>query len=278
MKQNNIISIIIPAYNEEENIGQCLQSLLVQSYQPLEIIVIDDGSTDKTLSIIKEYSVKFLQQNHKGPAKARNLGAKNAKGKILVFADSDMTFDKDFVHDLVNPIIKGEHRGTFSKEEYISNWDNNWSRCWNINMNFPKQKMIPDDYPDEGMDFRAILKSEFEKINGFDDTGYTDTWSLQKKLGYKPHAIVGAKYFHVNPDNLPEVFMQSRWSAKREYKLGILGEVVALIRSSLPFSILIGLYKSIRFAESSFLPFKLVYDFGQFFGILEMTFGGKLSK
>lgn len=278
MVKNPLVSVIIPSFNEEKNIGDCLESITKQSYNPLQIIVVDDGSTDKTAAIIKMHQVDFLVQNHKGPALARNLGVKNAKGEILVFADSDMTFEKAFVGDLVGSIINGEYKGTFSKEEYISNWDNVWSRCWNYNQNWPSKKMIPDEFPDEGMDFRAILKSEFDKVNGFDDTGYTDTWTLAKKLEYKPHSVSGAKYFHSNPDNLGEIFLQSRWSSKREYKLGVLGQIIALVRVSLPFSILIGLYKSLKYSEVKFLIFKVVYDLGQFVGILEMIFGGKLSK
>jgi glycosyltransferase involved in cell wall biosynthesis len=275
------VSIIVPSYNEEKNISRCIETLMQQNYQPLEIIVIDDGSKDQTLEYISKFknqNIKVLTQKHLGPAKARNLGVKHASGDILIFADSDMSFDKNFVEDLVRPIISLKYKGTFSKEEYISNWDNRWSRCWNYNQNWPKQKMIPDDYPNEGMDFRALLKSEFQRVGGFDNIGYTDTWSLFKKLGYRPHSVAGAKYYHVNPDNLPEVFLQARWSSKRNYKFGYLGKIIALFRTFLPISLLIGIYKALKYKELSFIPFKITYDLGQLVGILELLFGGKLSK
>jgi len=137
--------------------------------------------------------------------------------------------------------------------------------------------MIPEDYPDQGQDFRAIGKKDFLSVNGFDDTGYTDTWTLAKKLGYKPQAVEGAKYFHRNPDSLKEVFLQSKWVAKRSYKLGRLGLVVALIRVSVPLSLIIGIYKALKFQEIGFVLFKLVFDLGAFLGIIEMT-QGKLAK
>ncbi len=278
MNKFKSLSIIIPTFNEEKNIGKCLKSILAQSYSKFEVIVVDDGSTDKTVDILGQFKVKLLKQKHHGPGKARNLGAKESNGEILVFIDADMTFDQEFLSELVKPINDGTYKGTFSKEEYISNWDNVWSRCWNFNQDWPKQKMIPDDYPDEGIDFRAILKSEFDKIGGFSDVGYTDTWSLAEKLGYKPHSVRGAKYFHSNPDNLSEVFIQSKWSAKRDYKFGFFGKLIALLRTSLPVSLFFGLFKSMKYSQLEFIIFKIIYDLGAFIGIWEMLIFNKLSK
>lgn len=272
------ISIIIPTYNEQENIENCLKTLLDQSYPQVEIIVVDDGSTDNTVSIINKYPVKLLHQKHQGPGVARNKASKEAEGEVLVFMDADMTFSKDFIKDLITPIREGQVMGTFSKEEYISNWENVWSRCWNINQNWPKQKMIPDDYPDEGQDFRAILKSEFLRVGGFDNVGYTDTWTLSEKLGYKPRAVKGAVYYHANPSHLKEVFIQSKWASKRNYKFGFIGKLITLIRCSLPVSFVTGLLKSVKYKEPLFIIFKIIYDLGVFWGITEMMFLGKLSK
>lgn len=273
-----LVSIIIPAYNEENHIADCLRTLLNQTYKETEIIAVDDGSSDKTVQKITEYPVELLSQSHQGPAKARNKAAKMAKGRILVFVDSDMTFEENFIKDLVQPIIDGQYKGTFSKEEYISNWDNVWSRCWNINLGFPDQRMIPGDYPDEGLDFRAIIKDEFLRVGGFDDVGYTDTWTLHKKLGYRPHAVSGAKYYHANPQSLGEVFNQAKWVAKREYKYGRLGMVFTLLKSFLPISLLIGVVKATRNNEYNFITFKIIYDIGIFTGLVEKIAFKKLSK
>ena len=282
MKKNPLVSVIIPTYNEERLILACLDSLLEQSYQPLEIWVVDDGSTDQSLFLLDELKrtqpkIKILHQSHQGPAKARNLAAHQANGEILVLMDADMTFDKNFIKELIKPILAGEYKGTFSKEEYVSNWDNIWARCWNYNQNLGR-RMIPENYPNEGLDFRAILKAEFLRVGGFDDTGYTDTWTLAKKLGYQPQAVKGAKYFHANSDNLSEVFIQAKWRAKRDYKWGFLGKLITLVKVSLLVSLIIGVIKAIQKKEASFLLFKLVYDLGQFLGILEMTLFNKKSK
>src|SRR3990167_8391560 len=124
------VSTIIPAYNEENDIGNCLKSLQAQSYKNNEIIVVDDGSSDDTVNIARKFKTKVLTQSHKGPGSARNLGASVAKGRLLVFVDADMTFNKDFIRDLTKPIREGKTIGTFSKNEMNANKGNIWSRCW----------------------------------------------------------------------------------------------------------------------------------------------------
>src|SRR6266851_1946201 len=92
-----LVSIIIPVFNEEKNISACIKSLLGQTYGKKEIIIVDDGSQDNSKDVIKNFPVVYLEQNHLGPAKARNLGAEKSHGEILVFIDADMTFTNDFL-------------------------------------------------------------------------------------------------------------------------------------------------------------------------------------
>lgn len=269
------ISVIIPTFNEEHVVGACLSSLAKVKGE-FEVIVVDDGSHDDTLRVLnafdsKKFKLTVLTQQHLGAGEARNLGATRAKGDIFVFVDSDMTFDPDFLKNLVQPIINKEAIGTFSKEEYVSNWDNTWAKCWNWNLNLPEKKRLPNDYPDTQKVFRAILKSEFEKVNGFSKGGYTDDWSLSEKLGKMALAAPKAIFYHENPDSLKEVFIQSRWSSKRKYKLGLIGAFIALVRVSFPYSFLLGILKSIKHNEPRFLIFKVIYDFGATLGIISYT-------
>ncbi|MFH1864199.1 MAG: hypothetical protein ABIJ85_04865, partial [bacterium] len=191
------------------------------------------------------------------------------------------------IEKLVEPIIGGPTslkelrgvKGTFSKDEYVSNWDNVWARCWNINQGWMDKRRHPKRYPNKQKVFRAILKSEFERVGGFDPKrGYTDDWSLSERLGYKAQAVDGAVFYHENPDNLREVFLQAKWAAKRPYKLGKIGALFALLRSSLPESILSGVFKALIKKEFSFVLFKIVYDFGTFIGVLESLLFKKVTK
>ncbi|MEX2028062.1 MAG: glycosyltransferase [Candidatus Curtissbacteria bacterium] len=279
MKPQPQVSIIIPIFNEESSIGECLKSLEDQSL-PHETIVVDDGSSDRSLEIVKNFGVKILKQKHRGPGTARNLGAKVAGGEILVFVDADMTFEKDFVKELVNPILKGDTIGTFSKNEMVRNQDNVWSICWNINKNLPKGRMIAQNHPSHANVFRAIAKSEFEKVGGFEASGqYTDDWSLSAKLGRQSTLAPGAVYYHQNPASLGEIWKQARWIGKNEFISGtMLRKGRSLILYSMPVSILIGLLKSVRAANPRFLAFKLIYDLAVWLSVLKSFAGEAKSR
>lgn len=281
------VSVIIPVFNEETNIASCIRSLILQKLNDFEIIIVDDGSTDRTIEEIspfvlnKKVKISLYRQDHCGPGNARNLGSKYAKGDILVFLDADMTFDKIFLKQLISPIVRRETNGTTSHNEYVSNWKNVWSRCWNIQEGW-KEKMRHSKKNLHGSQFdpvfRAILKSQFDKVQGYDPGGYTDDYSLSKKLGYEAQIVNGARFYHANPDNLKEVFYQSSWSAKRKYKFGVIGTIIALIRSSLPVSLIVGILKSLVYKTPQFILFKVVYDFGVFVGIILYSTTMKGSK
>jgi len=277
---NHKVSIIIAIYNEEKYIDACIKSLLQQNYKPIEIIIIDDGSVDKTKTIVTKYpSIHLFSQEHLGTARARNYGAEKATGSILIFVDADMKFQGNFIENLIRPIEDGTTKGTFSKLEYVANWDKPLSRCWNRNNKpiLPEKMRVRQDI-NEGDDFRAILKSEFLRVNGFDNIGYTDTWSLAKKLGHKPVNAPGAVYYHYNPETYSEVFSSAKWIGKREYKFGRIGNIINIVRNIFLFSFLRGIYKSIRYREWQFIPFQFVYDFGLCIGSLNKIFNASVIK
>ena len=86
------ISIIIPVYNAQKTLVQCLQSIFNQSFKNFEIIAINDGSTDKSQKILTQYQNKItiVNQLNQGAAKARNVGAKLARGEYIIFCDADI--------------------------------------------------------------------------------------------------------------------------------------------------------------------------------------------
>ena len=95
--QAPIVSVIIPAYNAERFIPQAIQSVLEQTYQSYEIIVVDDGSTDKTKDILKEFEDKVccIYQENQGPSAARNAGIKISQGRYICFLDADDIWTPD---------------------------------------------------------------------------------------------------------------------------------------------------------------------------------------
>lgn len=100
---NDLISIIIPAYNSEDTIADCLTSVINQTYNKLDIIVVNDGSTDKTSQVVSKFSnVKLYNKSNGGLCSARNFGLKFCTGKYIIFIDSDDFIEKDFVQNLYN--------------------------------------------------------------------------------------------------------------------------------------------------------------------------------
>ncbi|MDM1369578.1 glycosyltransferase [Myroides marinus] len=99
MENTPLISVIIPVYNVQDYVAECLDSIINQSYQNLEIIVINDGTKDNSATICKEYALKdtriiFLEKENGGISTARNFGLDHATGDFITFIDSD-----DFIHE-----------------------------------------------------------------------------------------------------------------------------------------------------------------------------------
>lgn len=85
-----VVSVVIPCYNSVQYIGKCVESVLLQDYESIEVIVIDDGSTDGSLAALQEYkAIKVISQANYGACVARNRGLKAARGKYIKFLDSD---------------------------------------------------------------------------------------------------------------------------------------------------------------------------------------------
>lgn len=103
---NYCISIIVPIYNSSKTLKRCIESLLNQTYKNIEIILVNDGSTDNSIDICKLYEednrIKIYNKNNGGVSSARNYGIKVANGKFVFFLDSDDTIDNDVIEKLIS--------------------------------------------------------------------------------------------------------------------------------------------------------------------------------
>jgi glycosyltransferase involved in cell wall biosynthesis len=106
MPLNAVISVVVPIYNVERYLGQCLESLICQTYKNIEIILVDDGSTDKSREIYEEYAkqdkrIKIIKQTNKGVSVARNNGLSHVKGEYVHFVDSDDYLDVNYYENML---------------------------------------------------------------------------------------------------------------------------------------------------------------------------------
>jgi glycosyltransferase involved in cell wall biosynthesis len=104
------VSVIVPVYNCEKYISNCLDTILNQTYTNIEIVIVNDGSSDGSEKIIKRYKerdnrIVYCYQNNSGPSAARNKGIQNSRGEYLVFIDSDDTVNKNYIESMLNKMI-----------------------------------------------------------------------------------------------------------------------------------------------------------------------------
>ena len=132
-------SVVIPAYNACKTLPDTLTALQNQSVSisDYEVIVVDDGSTDKTAAVARSFGVNCVNQPNRGPATARNHGARMAKGDIILFTDADCTPDQDWIRQMTLPFrnertvgVKGAYRtrqvelaARFSQAEFEDRYD-----------------------------------------------------------------------------------------------------------------------------------------------------------
>ena len=171
------VSVIIPVYNVEKYLAKCLDSLINQTLKDIEIICINDGSTDKSLEILNDYSLKdkrirIFSQHNQGPSIARNLGIAKAEGEYIIFVDSDDWVEVSMCQKFYNMALQTDADITLSTffvtynketntDDRISVIKNNVSQCvFNFNEEIPN--IIPN-VPYETV--CKLYKTDFLKKN-----------------------------------------------------------------------------------------------------------------
>lgn len=142
-----LVSIIVPIYNAEKYLKECLESILNQTYKNIEIFLINDGSVDKSKEICEYYSkkysnIKLINKKNEGVSKARNIGIKEAKGKYIFFCDSDDIMFPKQIEKLVTNLIATDSE--LSICSFINFFDN-YIEIEKNNKNFKLEKILDKD-------------------------------------------------------------------------------------------------------------------------------------
>jgi glycosyltransferase involved in cell wall biosynthesis len=212
-----LVSVVIAAYQEGLHVEDCLESLSGQTYPRLEVVLVDDGSTDGTAQLAERLSgVRVLRQAHLGAAIARNLGASASGGEILVFLDADMVFPPPFIERLVAPILEDGVTGTFTKEIMVANAERRWARAHMVGRGLPLDTHFRPGFPDRWEIFRAVRKEAFDRVGGFDEVGHGEDVTLGRKLGEDAVAAPGTLCWHYEPETLGDIFSSARWLGRGE--------------------------------------------------------------
>lgn len=156
-----LVSIIVPVYNVEKYVGRCLQSLINQTYTHIEIIVINDGSTDNSLSVCDSYAakdnrIKLITQENRGLSGARNTGLRHYTGEYVTFVDSDDWLHPQMIELLYDAIVRYECEMSLCESLRVSS------------DNISEKKHVVN---------KCLFYNAELMMNYFLDTSYTACWS-----------------------------------------------------------------------------------------------------
>ncbi len=206
------VSIVVAAYNSQDTIGACIESLLDLDYPEKEIIVVDDGSTDKTAEIAKGYPIKLVSQSKKGASAARNRGLENSNHDIVAYTDSDAEVTRDWLKKLVANFSEDEigavtGRTVFAVDKHCTSY----IRSLDIDERNARRGKCTALANGPNCAFRKDL---LKKVGGFDPSWYhaEDTevsYRILKegyKIVYEPEAVV-----HHTPENDWRDFLRKRY-------------------------------------------------------------------
>jgi len=164
------ISIIIPTFNSAKVLKTCLESLTNQtvSGEAYEVIVVDDGSTDETKEVVARYPVKYIYQENRGPAVARNNGVNHAQGEIVLFTDADCDPQSNWVEEMVKPMSDKQVVG--AKGVYKTHQKEIIARLVQIEYEHKYERMKKFKYIDFIDTYSAGYRKDiFAKYGGFDE-------------------------------------------------------------------------------------------------------------
>lgn len=244
------VSIVIPVYNRSSLIRDVIGALLEQTYQPFEIIIVDDGSTDNTSAVVSSYPIRYFYQKNRGPASARNRGFRESKGDIVAFIDSDCVARKDWLENLVKGFDSPEV-GAVAGSYDIANPESLLSRLIHEEIKW-RHSGFKRYIRAFGSYNVAIKREVFEKVGGFDESYRTasgednDLSYRILKAGYKIRFVPDALVAHYHTENLfkylREQYRHAFWRMKlyKDHPEMIRGDDYTRLRDALeiPISVL----------------------------------------
>ena len=207
LERGLFVSVVVPVYNSAGTIRECLDSLLSQSYKDMEIIVVDDGSTDGTRDIVRGFPVKLIAVDHQGPSHARNVGIRKARGQIVGFAEGDAVYDKDYLARLVVHFADADVGGVIGPY-FVKNPHNFLTRCKDVE----RRTHFLEYSPFTGWVYR---KAVLETIGYFDERlscgEDVDVGIRTRKAGFKIVYEPDARWWHEEPESWSELLKRQFW-------------------------------------------------------------------
>ena len=215
MRSQPKVTVIIAAHNAGRTIASCVEACLAQDYPDVEVVVVDDGSTDDTEHVLRHYPARYLYQDNAGPASARNRGWRTATGEIVSFTDSDCVPARDWVSSLVKEYGSDRVAGVGGTYD-IANDNSLLAVCIHEEI-IQRHLRMPRDVNYLGAFNVSYRRAVLEQVGGFDESyGMASgedndlAYSVVKR-GYGLVFTRDAKVAHYHPDNLLRYLRRQFW-------------------------------------------------------------------
>lgn len=216
-----LVSVIVPVYNAEEYLAQCIENILQQTYKNIEIIVVDDGSSDSSAEIAERYAVKLIRQENLGVSVARNKGIEAALGQFLHFMDVDDLINIEFYQKLVSAVV--DTGVDIACSEMINQREKNQSNCFKkIKVYRSVSDKLTVTYVGRiGYVWRYLFQTEFLKKHNlqFEEGRIVEDLMFSLSAVYFANGLVvvpGAKYTYVHRENSQLTIVGDEYQAKRD--------------------------------------------------------------
>ena len=208
MNSQPFVSVIVPVYNGSAHIERCLDALVSSSYSSFEIIVVDDCSTDDTVSKAGQMEVNILRlQKQAGPGAARHFGVQHARGEILLFVDSDVIVRKDTIARVVDDFkLNPDIVALFGSYDDDPGETNFISQYKNLFHHYHHQEAASEAFT-FWAGCGAILKKVYLEMGGFDVKRYERPSIEDIELGYR----ISKKGYRIILDKKLQVKHLKRW-------------------------------------------------------------------
>ena len=226
MNYEEKVSIIIPVYNEEKWIRQTIENLKEQTYKKYEIILIDDGSTDKSKQIILEYTddenIRLISlEKNVGPAIARNEGLKIATGRFICFQDADDLWDKHKLEKQINFMKKNDCAFSYTAFKYLNDNKLKKDKIVNVPLVLDYKKALKDTriLTTSVMLDRNKINKELLQMPNVPAEDVATWWNILKNgfLAYGLDEVL--VYYHITSNRLTSNKFKSaknRWNVYRK--------------------------------------------------------------
>jgi cellulose synthase/poly-beta-1,6-N-acetylglucosamine synthase-like glycosyltransferase len=218
-----LVSITVPTYNNADTIARCVVSLASQEYAPVEVIVVDDGSTDGTGDVVrglqsKHPNIRLVRTDHSGASHARNVGIRESAGLVFLFADGDAVYARDYLTKSVAQLLADPGMGAVCVTG--TNWIvKNTFVSRGIALEYEmKQRFLNSGKWKPYFAF-VYTRKAIEQVGGYDEKLFQgedkDLFNRVKNAGFRIGLVKGFSWFHRYPQDLRSLMSRSYRGGKQ---------------------------------------------------------------